>query len=215
MKSLLHPSSLTKSICTPLAYTTHYCMHILGRTARAGWSWPGCDLNLPCARLNREIPQSTNLPKKANWENRHISLMAHNLFYARFKFWVPIAFHVSWTILKQLVFTAISDIIGFIITSDKSRCFNHRDELDSAVQLQISQVVGWCAMYNVSYIIYTQDYVSHEVRPAILIRESSAQVFTGYRRKAGARRSQGSEYGGAWPCARSVWKIFTLAMPIN
>ena len=44
-------------------------------------------------RLNREIPPSACSPKKANWENRHISSIVHYLFYARFEFWALISFH--------------------------------------------------------------------------------------------------------------------------
>ena len=54
-------------------------LFILGRAAWAGW--PGRDLHLPCARLNREIPPSASSPKKANWENRHISSIVHDVFY--------------------------------------------------------------------------------------------------------------------------------------
>ena len=53
------------------------------------------DLHLPCARLNREIPPSASSPKKANRENRHISSIVHDVFYARFEFWVPKPCHVS------------------------------------------------------------------------------------------------------------------------
>ena len=35
-------------------------------------------------------PKSTRLPKKANWENCHISSIVHDLFYTRFEFWGPI-----------------------------------------------------------------------------------------------------------------------------
>ena len=51
------------------------------------------DLHPPCARLNREIPPSASSPKKANRENRHISSIVHDVFYARFEFWVPTTFH--------------------------------------------------------------------------------------------------------------------------
>ena len=51
------------------------------------------DLHPPCDRLNREIPTSASSPKKANRENRHISSIVHDVFYARFEFWVPTTFH--------------------------------------------------------------------------------------------------------------------------
>jgi hypothetical protein len=58
------------------------------------------------------------------------------------------------------------------LESDKSRCSNHRDELDSAVQLpKLRSVVLWTPSY-----IYIQDYVRQDVRPAILVRESSTQL---------------------------------------
>ena len=55
------------------------------------------------------------------------------------------------------------------LESDKSRCFNHRDELsNSAVQFLKFRSVGR-GLAHASY----RDYVSQEVGPAILVRESS------------------------------------------
>ena len=74
--------------------------HILGHVAWAGW--PRHDLyHLPCARLNREIPPSVSSPKKVNWENRHISLIVHDVFYARFEFWVPTTFAKHFETVSQ------------------------------------------------------------------------------------------------------------------
>ncbi len=68
------------------------------------------------------------------------------------------------------------------LDSDIFRCFNHRDELDSAVQLPNFRSVGYgTLLYGVLYIvqafkasfIYPWDCVSQEtceVRPAVLIR---------------------------------------------
>jgi hypothetical protein len=66
------------------------------------------------------------------------------------------------------------------LESGKSRCSNHRDELDSAVQLPKFRSVGlWTVrvlcIAQASYI-YIRDYVRQEVRPALLVRESSTQL---------------------------------------
>ena len=61
------------------------------------------------------------------------------------------------------------------LESDRSRCFSHRDELDSstASKVEIGRVVdGVLYIAHASY----RDYVSQEVRPAMLVRESSTQL---------------------------------------
>ena len=62
------------------------------------------------------------------------------------------------------------------LESDKSRCLNHRDELDRAVQLPSRVVDGMLYIAQGSYN-YIWDYVS---QAAILVRESSMQFIIIY-----------------------------------
>ena len=115
-ESELHPSSLTKSIAPrycmlPLStldtLTNCACSLLHNIGARFELVDPDVTFTCPCARLNREIPPECELTKKAIWENRHISSIVHDIFYARFELWVPATFHASYKCFEA-VFTAIT-----------------------------------------------------------------------------------------------------------
>ena len=62
------------------------------------------------------------------------------------------------------------------LDSDKSQSFDHREELDSAVQFQFGPVIrcSWCMLYIAQGS--TAAKRTHEVRPSLLVRESSRQL---------------------------------------
>ena len=68
------------------------------------------------------------------------------------------------------------------LDSDKSRCFNHRDELDSTVQLPNFRSVmaryttHMRAIYSTRLAFYPRHYVSQEKVPAVLVKEGNMQL---------------------------------------
>ena len=74
--------------------------------------------------------------------------------------------------------------VALNLDSNKFRSFNHREKLDSTVQFQFSSVAycSWCVLYieQGSLYNYIHGIMSakrmHEVRPLLLVRESSMQL---------------------------------------